>query len=75
MSPIKWFAAILGLAVGVTHIGMIGMVSRRNTDKNSVILPEIGHYSSYVLDVKEDGSKISNKAPMSFLLFRIIDHG
>ena len=62
MSPIKWFAAILGLAVGVTHIGMIGMVSRRNTDKNPVTLPEIGPYSSYVMDVKEDGYKISYKA-------------
>ena len=62
MSPIKWFAAILGLAVGVTHIGMIGMVSRRNTDKNPVTLPEIGPYSSYVMDVKEDGYQISYKA-------------
>ena len=62
MSPIKWFAAILGLAVGVTHIGMIGMVSRRNNDKLPDLDIPVGPYTSYVVQADKEGYKISYTA-------------
>ena len=62
MSPIKWFAAVLGLAVGVTHIGMIGMVSRRNNDKLPDLDIPVGPYTSYVVQADKEGYKISYKA-------------
>ena len=62
MSPIKWFAAILGLAVGVTHIGMIGMVSRRNNDKLPDLDIPVGPYTSYIVEAGKEGYKISYKA-------------
>ena len=62
MSPIKWFAAVLGLAVGVTHIGMIGMVSRRNNDKLPDLDIPVGPYTSYVVQADKEGYKISYTA-------------
>ena len=33
MTPIKWFAATIGVVIGVSHIGLIGMVANRKGDK------------------------------------------
>ena len=62
MSPIKWFAAVVGLAVSVTHIGMIGMVSRRNNDKLPDLDIPVGPYTSYVVSADKEGYKISYTA-------------
>ena len=50
MTPIKWFAATIGVVIGVSHIGMIGMIANRkdaiiDNVKSKVmeaVMPDIG---------------------------------
>ena len=56
----KWFSLGLGALLGVSHIGMIGMIARR--DKFPVISPPVGPYTSYKVSVSEEGYAISYKA-------------
>ena len=60
MTPIKWFAATIGVVIGVSHIGLIGMVSRKNNLPN--INPPVGPYTSYVVQADKEGYKISYSA-------------
>ena len=41
----KWFALGLGGIIGLSHIGLIGMVSRK--ENLPIITPPVGPYSSY----------------------------
>ena len=61
MTPIKWFAATIGVVIGVSHIGMIGMLANRESKLPSVDIP-VGDYTSYKVSVSEDGYAISYKA-------------
>ena len=56
----KWFALGLGGIIGLSHIGLIGMVSRKNN--LPIINPPGGPYSSYKVSVTEEGYAISYKA-------------
>ena len=56
----KWFALGLGGIIGLSHIGLIGMVSRKNN--LPIINPPVGPYSSYKVSVTEEGYAISYKA-------------
>ncbi|BCV02891.1 MAG: hypothetical protein CM15mV59_0140 [Caudoviricetes sp.] len=56
----KWFALGLGGIIGLSHIGLIGMVSRKNN--LPIINPPVGPYSSYKVSVTEEGYRISYKA-------------
>ena len=56
----KWFALGLGGIIGLSHIGLIGMVSRKNN--LPIISPPVGPYSSYKVSVSEEGYVISYKA-------------
>ena len=56
----KWFALGLGGIIGLSHIGLIGMVSRKNN--LPIINPPVGPYSSYKVSVSEEGYAISYKA-------------
>ena len=56
----KWFALGLGGIIGLSHIGLIGMVSRKNN--LPIINPPVGPYSSYKVRVTEEGYAISYKA-------------
>ena len=47
MTPIKWFAATVGVVIGVSHIGMIGMVANRKGDKLPDLDIPVGPYTSY----------------------------
>ena len=47
MTPIKWFAATVGVVIGVSHIGMIGMVANRKGDK----LPDLDINLSHLYDI------------------------
>ena len=60
MTPIKWFAATIGVVIGVSHIGLIGIISRKNNLPN--INPPVGPYTSYVVQADKDGYKISYSA-------------
>ena len=63
MTPIKWFAATIGVVIGVSHIGLIGMVANRSKDGK---LPDldipVGPYTSYVVQADKEGYKISYTA-------------
>ena len=56
----KWFALGLGGVFGLSHIGMIGMVSRK--DNVPVISPPVGPYTSYVISASKEGYKLSYTA-------------
>ena len=57
----KWFALGLGGLVGLSHIGMIGSLSNRQSKLPSINLP-VGPYTSYEAEVGHNGYKISYKA-------------
>ena len=60
---IKWskmFAFGLGGVLGLSHIGMIGMISRK--DNLPIINPPVGPYTSYNAKVTEEGYTITYKA-------------
>ena len=56
----KWIGISLGAVLGITHIGMIGLLANRKT------MPDLniptGDYVTYEAEVGEDGYKISYKA-------------
>ena len=56
----KWFALGLGGVFGLSHIGLIGMVSRK--DNLPIISPPVGPYTSYLAEVSKEGYRISYKA-------------
>jgi len=56
----KCFAFGLGGVFGLSHIGMIGMVSRKNNVP--VISPPVGPYTSYVIQADKEGYKLSYTA-------------
>ena len=57
----KWFAIGLGGLIGISHIGMIGSLSNRESKLPSINLP-VGPYTSYKADVSRDGYYIEYKA-------------
>jgi len=57
----KWFAIGLGGLIGISHIGMIGSLSNRESKLPSINLP-VGPYTSYNAEVGRDGYKISYRA-------------
>ena len=57
----RWFALGLGGLIGLSHIGMIGSLSNRQSKLPSINLP-VGPYTSYEAEVGHDGYKISYKA-------------
>jgi len=56
----KWIGLSLGTLFGISHIAMIGLLSRK--DKFPVISPPVGPYTSYKVSVSEHGYAISYKA-------------
>ena len=54
MTPIKWFAATVGVVIGVTHIGMIGMVANRKGDKLPDLDIPVGPFTSYVVSADKE---------------------
>ena len=57
----KWLALGLGGIVGVSHIGMIGLLSNRESKLPSINVP-VGPYTSYNAEVNRDGYKINYRA-------------
>ena len=56
----KWFALGLGGLFGLSHIGMIGMISRKDGVPKLDI--PVGPYTSYVVQADKEGYKISYTA-------------
>ena len=57
----KWFAFGLGGIFGLSHIGMIGMLSNRESKLPKLNLP-VGDYTTYQAEVSKEGYRISYKA-------------
>ena len=58
----KWLGISLGAVFGVSHIGMIGLLATRQSNKVPYINPPVGDYTSYVISASEEGYKISYTA-------------
>ena len=58
----KWIGISLGTILGISHIGMIGLIATRNNNKLPALNIPVTPYSSYVASVSEDGYKISYSA-------------
>ena len=57
----KWIGISLGAVVGLSHIGMIGLLSNRESKLPSLNVP-VGPYTSYKAEVTREGYKIAYKA-------------
>ena len=57
----KWIGLSLGTLIGISHIGMIGMIANRESKLPSLDIP-VGDYTTYQAEVTEDGYKIAYKA-------------
>ena len=55
-------AATIGVVIGVSHIGLIGMVANRKGDKLPDLDIPVGPYTSYVVSADKEGYKISYTA-------------
>ena len=58
----KWFSLSLGAVLGVTHIGLIGLIATNNRNSLPKIDIPVGDYTSYVVQASKEGYKISYKA-------------
>ena len=56
----KWFALGLGGILGLSHIGLIGIATRKASVP--VISPPVGPYTSYVIQADKEGYKLSYTA-------------
>ena len=56
----KISAITLGALVGLSHIGMIGMISRKS--EFPVVNVPVGPYTSYMVEADKEGYRISYKA-------------
>ena len=56
----KWIAISLGTVVGLSHIGMIGMISRQS--KFPVVNLPVGPYTSYQVNAGKQGYTINYRA-------------
>ena len=57
----KWFALGLGGVLGLSHIGLIGMIANRKDGLPKLDIP-VGPYTSYVVSADKEGYKISYSA-------------
>ena len=57
----KWLIISLGAVLGISHIGMIGLLSNRESKLPSLDIP-VGPYTSYEVEAGHDGYRISYRA-------------
>ena len=60
---IKWIGISLGVLVGVSHIGMIGMISQHKQEEGLPVIniPE-SDYGTFQAQVTKDGYRVAYKA-------------
>ena len=56
----KWIGISLGAVLGLSHIGMIGMLARRQTFP--VVNLPVGEYTSYSVEAGKEGYRINYRA-------------
>ena len=52
----KWIGISLGTLLGITHIGMIGLIANRKS--MPVVNLPVGKYTSYKVEANKDGYRI-----------------
>jgi len=57
----KWIGISLGTILGVSHIGMIGLLATRESKLPKINVP-VGDYTSYAIQADKEGYKISYQA-------------
>ena len=57
---IKWIAISLGGILGLSHIGMIGMISRHQ--KFPIVNVPVGPYTSYQIEADKNGYRINYRS-------------
>ncbi len=57
----KWFALSLGTILGISHLGMIGLIARNNNKFPALNLP-VSDYTTYEVEAGADGYKIKYRA-------------
>ena len=55
----KWFGISLGALVGISHLGMIGIIASRQTGPD---IPPVGPYTSFAISKDKNGYKMSYQA-------------
>ena len=58
----KWIGISLGSLIGISHIGMIGMLATRTNSRLPDLNIPTGDYASYEAEVGEDGYRVRYKA-------------
>ncbi len=58
----KWIGISLGTIFGLSHVGMIGLLATRQSNRLPIINPPVGDYTSYAISADENGYKISYQA-------------
>ena len=56
----KWIGISLGTLFGISHIAMIGLLSKKSSVP--MISPPVGPYTSYMIEADKEGYKISYRA-------------
>ena len=56
----KWIGISLGTLFGISHIAMIGLLSKKS--RVPMISPPVGPYTSYMIEADKEGYKISYRA-------------
>ena len=56
----KWIGISLGTLFGISHIAMIGLLSKKSSVP--MISPPVGPYTSYMIEAGKEGYKISYRA-------------
>ena len=56
----KWIGISLGTLFGISHIAMIGLLSKKSSVP--MISPPVGPYTSYLIEAGKEGYKISYRA-------------
>ena len=56
----KWIGISLGTLFGISHIAMIGLLSKKSSVP--MISPPVGPYTSYMIQADKEGYKISYRA-------------
>ena len=60
MMNTKWIAISLGTVLGLSHIGMIGIISRQQ--KFPIVNVPVGPYTSYNVEAGKEGYRINYRA-------------
>ena len=58
----KWFAASLGVVLGISHMGLVGLLVTRQKDELPTINIPTTDYTTYQAEVTKDGYKIAYRA-------------